>query len=210
MAPGFPSPRHREPHRPSRRARQRTSHPVHITSHHVAIALLELGLGLLGIGALVWAFFGALLPRLNLPDVLPDIEISLPGFVKTILSIPDRIIAIPIRWIRTGYDRLSGNIDLSDWSALTSPLLSWFQGSSGAVRIFIPVAIEEVQRRKGRNAPAEPPSSARDEASDAESAAPKTAEASANNDAHNKAAAGRPALAGPKRQGAQVDESDPD
>lgn len=67
-------------------------HPVLYVSRHVAIALVQLG-----IGAIVWAFLGALLPRLNLPDVLPDIEISLPGFVKTILSIPDRIIAIPIR-----------------------------------------------------------------------------------------------------------------
>jgi len=198
-----------------------SEHPVLYASRHVAIALLELGLGLLGIGVIVWAFFGQLLPRLNLPDLVPDIGISLPGFLKTILSIPDRIIEIPIRWIRAWYDRLSENIDLPDWSGLTGTLLSWFQD----VRILIPVAIavvvaiEEVQRRKTRNAPTEPPSPARseaDEGSEADRSVPKTVEASAIDHTDDKSiAAGHAAeptaaaVAHAKRPTAKAEESGP-
>jgi len=173
-----------------------SEHPVLYASRHVAIALLELGLGLLGIGVIVWAFFGQLLPRLNLPDLVPDIGISLPGFLKTILSIPD-------------------------WSGLTGTLLSWFQD----VRILIPVAIavvvaiEEVQRRKTRNAPTEPPSPARseaDEGSEADRSVPKTVEASAIDHTDDKSiAAGHAAeptaaaVAHAKRPTAKAEESGP-
>lgn len=173
-----------------------SEHPVLYASRHVVIALVQLGLGFLGIGAIFWAFFGALLPRLNLPDFLPEIEIGLPGWLRTILGIPDRITAVPIGWARSGYDWLSDRVGLPDWSPVTSTLWSWFQDA----RIWIPVviaafvAIEEVQRRKGRNAPTGSPTPTRDEASEANRTALKTDEAApdgpASDDGDDKANAG--------------------
>lgn len=76
-------------------------HPVHYAARHVAFALLQLGLGLLEIGAILWALLGKVLPRLNLAKLVPDFGISLPGWLKTILGIPDRITDIPIDWVQS-------------------------------------------------------------------------------------------------------------
>lgn len=170
-------------------------HPILYASRHVAIALVQLGIGMLGIGAILWALFGQLLPRLGVADwPAPDIELDLPGWLRTIFGIPDRITSVPIGWVRSGYHWLSAHFDLPGWSSLTSTLLSWFQD----IRIWIPVVIavfvtiEEAQRRKRRDAPAEPPVPPGDEASSSGDNAPPVPEHPTIDDRDDAPATGGP------------------
>lgn len=73
-------------------------HPRLYASRHVAIAILQGLIGLIGIGAIL----RGLLPRLDLPPIpWPEISISVPGWVRTVLGLPDRLIAVPVGWVRS-------------------------------------------------------------------------------------------------------------
>lgn len=70
--------------RAARLEQMRREHPVLYAARHVALATLQVAVGFLGIGALL----GALLPRIDLPEIpLPDI--SLPAIPWPAIDLPD-------------------------------------------------------------------------------------------------------------------------
>lgn len=108
-------------------------------SRHVVIAIVQLLIGLLGIGAL----FAALLPALDLPSIpWPDISISLPGWVRTILGWPDALIAKPVEWVR----EIFPSIGLPGFVRTILRSAQWWV----PILIALFVAIEEVERRQRR------------------------------------------------------------
>ena len=127
--------------RAARLEQMRREHPVLYAARHVALAVLQVGFGVLGIGALL----GALLPRVDLPDIpIPRIDlpaIPWPAFDLPELPWPD----IPLPAI---------DVPLPDL-ALLAPL----QDLWGAVNWLVPIVIaiivawnEYDKRRKRQNA----------------------------------------------------------
>lgn len=119
-------------------------HPGLYASRHVAVAILQGLIGLLGIGAVL----RGLLPRLDLPAVpWPKIAISVPGWVRTILGLPDRLITIPVGWVRTLLDWVGGSFSVPGWLWPFVQSAKWW----GPILIAVFVAIEEVNRRRRRS-----------------------------------------------------------
>lgn len=118
-------------------------HPSFYASRHVAIAIVQALIRLLGIGALVIG----LLPRIDLPTIpWPDFTIPFPNWLRTFLDridivswiLPDLSLSIP-DWVRTFVNR-------AKW---------WIP-----ILIAVFVAVEEYERRQKRNRPTqanEPP-----------------------------------------------------
>lgn len=107
-------------------------------------ALIQLGIGFLGLGAIAWALFSHILPGVDLPDW------SIPDWLESILAIPRWILNLPDRSLEPVVNRVR---DVGWWPGLSwlkDDLIPWLQD----VRIWIPVlvavgiAFREVQRRK--------------------------------------------------------------
>jgi hypothetical protein len=110
-------------------------HPALYAARHVAIAILQVLVGTLGIGALLWAIVEGLLPRINVP--LPDLpaipwpDVDLPAIPWPDLPWPD--IVLP---------------DLAFFSTIKE-LWSSFNWLVPIV-IALLVAINEVEKRRKR------------------------------------------------------------
>lgn len=118
-------------------------HPHLYAARHVAIAVLRGLIGLIGVGALL----RGLLPRLDLPAIpWPEISISVPGWVRTVLGLPDRLIAVPVGWVRSLLDWIGSPFSAPDWLWPLVQSAKWW----GPILIAVFVAVEEVKRRRRR------------------------------------------------------------
>jgi len=127
--------------RAARLEQMRRGHPVLYAARHVALAVLQVGFGVLGIGALL----GALLPRVDLPDI-PIPRIDLPAIPWPAIDLPE------IPWPDIPLPAI--DVPLPDL-ALLAPL----QELWGAVNWLVPIVIaiivawnEYDKRRKRQNA----------------------------------------------------------
>ncbi len=121
----------------ARMAELRRTRPALYAARHVALAIVQVVVGFLGVGALLWGLVQGLLPRINLPrPELPDIP--WPAFDIDVPSIPWPDIPWP-------------EIPLPDLSILAPLQELW-----GAVRWLIPiviaviVALNEIDKRRKR------------------------------------------------------------
>jgi hypothetical protein len=123
------------------RERLATNHPYLYAARHVAIALAEVLVGLVGIGAIL---FG-LLPRLGFPSVSwPGISIPVPDWVRAVGDWRDRVIAVPVGWVRGGVDWVDSLVDAPGWVwPVVQATKVWLP-----VLIAVLVAIAEVMRRR--------------------------------------------------------------
>lgn len=121
-------------------------HPRLYAARHVAIAVLQGLIGLIGIGAILRGF----LPRLDLPAIpWPEVSIAVPGWVRTVLGLPDRLIAVPVGWVRSLLDWIGSPLSVPDWFWPVVQSAKWW----GPILIAVVVAVEEVRRRRRRDAP---------------------------------------------------------
>ena len=101
--------------RDERRDRLAREHPVRFAMQRVAVAVVEVVLGVLGVGAVVGLFFRGLLPEL---DWLPDL--SLPQWLKDIEP-PEWLRYIdPIHWLGR-LDLPCPEVDLTGWLTCIAP-----------------------------------------------------------------------------------------
>lgn len=125
-----------------KRYEMRERHPTLYAMRHVALEGLAIGAGFLGVGALLSAFFGRLLPSLDwswLPDVgLPDVDP--PDWLRYLN---------PAHWIRGLWP--------DDWTLPDIDLLSWLPDwDLGWLKYAVPllialgVGVQEVERRRKR------------------------------------------------------------
>jgi hypothetical protein len=121
--------------RAARLAELRRKHPTLYAARHVVLALAQVLVGAIGIGALLWGLVEGLLPRINLPRPdLPDIpwpNIDLPAIPLPNFPWPD--------------------IDLPDLSFL-APLGDLWNSFNWIVPIVIAilVALNEIEKRRKR------------------------------------------------------------
>lgn len=117
--------------RAARRYAWQQSHPRLWAARHVAIEGGAIVLGVLGVGAVVSALFGRLLPRLDL-DWLPDIDP------------PDWLHYVdPLSWL----GRILPDWDLPDWNL---PELGWLRYAV-ILAIAAGVGVHEYRKRRQRN-----------------------------------------------------------
>ncbi|NYI05171.1 hypothetical protein [Allostreptomyces psammosilenae] len=141
--------------RASRLARLKREHPALYASRHVAIAVLEVGLAVLGVGALL----RALLPRIDW-SFLPEIDLS--WIPRPHLDLPN-----PLSWIPWPEIDLP-DVDLPDIDLPALP--GWISEIMDSVGLVIPiliavaVAVEETRRRRRVGQRAEASNGAADEA----------------------------------------------
>lgn len=109
-------------------------HPKLYAARHVVINVVGTLAAILGIGALVSAFFGRLLPAIDLPD-LPDV--NWPDWLKYLD--PGRYLEPLLGWIPPLLEKLFGW--LPDWE------LGWLKFVIGFL-IAVSIAVREVRRRK--------------------------------------------------------------
>ncbi len=109
-------------------------HPTLYAARHVVINALGTAIAILGIGALVSAFFGRLLPAIDL-DWLPDL--SAPNWLKYLD--PARYLAPLFAWVPHLLDQLLG------W--VPDVELGWAKYVIGFL-VAVSVAVREVRRRK--------------------------------------------------------------
>lgn len=124
--------------RAARMEELRRTRPTLYAARHVAMAVLQVAIGVFGIGALLWGLVEGLLPRINFPDIpLPDLpnipwpDIDLPAIPWPDLPLP--AIVLPdlshLAWIK---DLLSS--------------LNWLV----PIVIAIVVALNELDKRRKR------------------------------------------------------------
>jgi hypothetical protein len=136
-------PTERKAWRAERRERLAREHPVRFTLERVGVAVLEVALGVLGVGALVGVFLRGLLP--DLTSWLPDL--SLPAWLRD-LEPPEWLKYIdPVYWIGR-LDIPWPNVDLPGW--LTGTTKYWLP-----IVIALVIAMGEVSRRRRSGAPPE-------------------------------------------------------
>jgi hypothetical protein len=117
--------------REERRDRLAREHPVRFTVQRVGVAVIEVALGVLGIGALIGVFVRGLLPDISW-SWLPDV--SVPAWLKYI---------DPFYWI--------GTLDIP-WPDVSLP--GWLTGSAKywvPVLIALVIALAEVDRRRKKS-----------------------------------------------------------
>jgi len=121
----------------ARRDRLAREHPVRFTLQRVGVAVVEVVIGVLGIGALVGVFVRGLLPDISWAW-LPDI--SAPQWIQD-LEPPSWLKYIdPVYWI--------GRLDIP-WPAIDLP--GWLTGSTKywlPIVIALVVALGEIDRRR--------------------------------------------------------------
>lgn len=123
--------------REARRDRLAREHPVRFTLQRVGVAVVEVVLGVLGVGAIIGVFVRGLLPDINwawLPDV------SVPQWIQN-LEPPEWLRYIdPFYWL--------GRLDIP-WPSIDLP--GWLTGSTKywlPIAIALVVALGEVDRRR--------------------------------------------------------------
>ena len=127
--------------REARRDRLAREHPVRFTLQRVGVAVVEVVLGVLGVGAIIGVFVRGLLPDVSwawLPDVL------VPQWIQD-LEPPAWLRYIdPIYWL--------GRLDIP-WPDIDLP--GWLTGSTKywlPIAIALVVALGEVDRRRKKSA----------------------------------------------------------
>jgi hypothetical protein len=125
--------------REARRDRLARVHPVRFTLQRVGVAVVEVVLGVLGVGAIIGVFVRGLLPDVSwgwLPDVPRWIQdLDSPEWLKYV---------DPFYWI--------GRLDIP-WPGIDLP--EWLTGSTKywlPIVIALVVALGEVDRRRKRSA----------------------------------------------------------
>lgn len=116
-------------------------HPKLYAARHVAIALIQLLIGLLGIGA----FFRALLPRLDIDIGFP--ELPVPGWLRTVFGWYNAVTAVPVGWIRSMLRWVESSAPIPDWAWTIVQSAKWW----GPLLIALFVAINEVERKRRRD-----------------------------------------------------------
>lgn len=123
--------------REERRDRMAREHPVRFTAQRVGVAVVEVVLGVLGVGAVIGLFVRGLLPNVDL-GWLPDV--SVPQWLQD-LEPPSWLRYIdPIHWI--------GRLDIP-WPEVDLP--GWLTGSTTywlPIVIALVVALGEIDRRR--------------------------------------------------------------
>lgn len=123
-------------------AKLKRERPGLYASRHVAIAVLQTVIGLLGIGALVFGIVRGILQDVDLPDLpIPDIDIPIPDWLRYIVSwewLVDLVRASPLDFL----------FDLSwpDWGDDGLRTARWVV----PILIAIAIAIAEYARRTRR------------------------------------------------------------
>lgn len=123
--------------REERRDRMAREHPVRFTLQRVGVAVVEVVLGVLGIGAVLGVFVRGLLPNINwgwLPDV------SVPQWLQDLEPPAWMRYIDPVYWI--------GRLDIP-WPDVDLP--GWLTGSAKywvPIVIALAVALGEVDRRR--------------------------------------------------------------
>jgi len=123
--------------REERRDRLAREHPVRFTLQRVGVAVVEVGLGVLGIGAVIGVFVRGLLPEISwawLPDV------SLPQWLQDLEPPAWMRYIDPFYWI--------GRLDIP-WPDVDLP--NWLTGSTKywvPIVIALVVALGEIDRRR--------------------------------------------------------------
>lgn len=121
----------------SRRERLARDHPIRFLAERVGMAIVEVAVGVLGVGALVGVIFGGVLPRIDW-SWLPDV--SIPGWI-TDVSVSEWLKFFdPVYWI-SRLDVPWPDIDLPGW--LTGSTKYWLP-----VVIALVVALGEIERRR--------------------------------------------------------------
>ena len=125
--------------REARRDRLAREHPVRFTLLRVGVAVVEVVLGVLGVGAIIGVFMRGLLPDIGwgwLPDVPPWIQdLDAPEWLKYV---------DPFYWL--------GRLDIP-WPSVDLP--GWLTGSTKywlPIAIAIVVALGELDRRRKKTA----------------------------------------------------------
>ena len=125
--------------REARRDRLAREHPVRFTLQRVGVAVVEVVLGVLGVGAIIGVFMRGLLPDISwgwLPDVPPWIQdLDAPDWLKYV---------DPFYWL--------GRLDIP-WPSVDLP--GWLTGSAKfwlPIVIALVVALGEVDRRRKKTA----------------------------------------------------------
>jgi hypothetical protein len=120
----------------------RRTHPELYAARHILGAIAQVAIGVLGIGALLWAIFGALLPRISIPlpplPAIPwpviDIDIDLPNIPWPDIPLPVIVVPEPIL---TFLRSLGPLFSMLDW--IIPIVIATF------------VAINEVRKRRKRD-----------------------------------------------------------
>ena len=128
-----------KPSREERRDRLAREHPVRFTLQRVGVAVVEVVLGVLGVGAIIGVFMRGLLPDITW-GWLPDVPQWIQG-----LDAPDWLKYVdPFYWL--------GRLDIP-WPNLDLP--GWLTGSTKywlPIAIALVVALGELDRRRKKSA----------------------------------------------------------
>ncbi|MGA9101459.1 hypothetical protein [Aeromicrobium sp.] len=125
--------------RAERRDRLALDHPVRFTMQRVGFAVVEVVLGVLGVGALIGVFVRGLLPNITW-SWLPDV--SMPQWIQDLEPPAWLKYVDPLYWI--------GRLDIP-WPSIDLPV--WLTGTTKywlPIAIALVVAVGEVDRRRKR------------------------------------------------------------